>query len=254
MTTPFRRHQERVRQEQQQAAARAAIESADAEAVTELTTTAEGFETLCMSLEQDRVLLSGQSLEEKVAFKAERYPVYMEHVAEYRKQGDVYANPVLVEMMIWCFDLLIARHPAGNAVQFKELALQCIAEGQKLPERFTSKNVATFVADAVLQWAQQQVKLQHSPEPMFSDVFALLPDWPVPQPVRMKYHKLAGQLASDAEQWETAYVQLTKADMLGTPQHPAKITTLKKKVVKELEKQGKDLPSVDDDSKDADTE
>ena len=202
------------------------------------------------------MLLSGKSLEEKVAFKAERFPVYMEHVAEYLKQSEVYANPILVEMMIWCFDLLIAGHAAGNAVQFKELALQCVSEGQKLPERFTSKNVATFVADAVMQWTQNQVKLQHSPEPLFSDVFALLPDWPVPQAVRMKYHKLAGQLASDAEQWETAYVELTKADMLSSPKHPAKVTTLKKQVVKELEKQGIALPSVqkENDSTDADTE
>jgi len=254
MTTPFRRHQERVRQQQLQEAARAAVEAADVDAVTELTTTAEGFETLCMSLEQDLTLLSGKSLEEKAAFKAERFPVYMEHVSEYQNLGEVYANPILVEMLIWSFDLLMAGNPAGNAVQFEGLALQCIAEGQKLPERFTSKNIATFVADAVLQWAQLQLKTDHSPEPLFSDIFNRLENWPVPQVVRMKYHKLAGQMDVSAEKWESAYVQLCKADLLSTAKAPAKVTTLKNQVVKELEKQGIDLPSISSDSADADKE
>jgi len=254
MTTPARLWAERKRKEREQAKTRAAIESADAEAVNELTTTASGFESLCMNLEQDLVLLSGKSLEEKAAIKAERFAIYMEHVETYKAQGDVYANPILVEMMIWCFDLLVAGHTAGNAVLFKELALQCVEEGQRLPPRFTTKNIATFIADAVMQWAQQQVKLSHSPEPLFSEIAALITDWPVPQAVKMKYHKLAGQLATDNGEWEAAFVQLTKADLLGTPKHPAKVTTLKKQVVKELEKQGIPLPSVDNDSTDADTE
>jgi len=256
MTTPARLWAERKRNEREQAQTRAAIESADAKAVTELTTTATGFESLCMNLEQDLVLLSGKSLEEKAALKSERFKVYMAHVIEYMNQGEVYANPVLVEMMIWCFDLLMAKHPAGNAVLFEKLAMQCVDEGQKLPARFTSKNIATFVADSVMQWALQQVKLKHSPDPLFTKVFNALPTWTVPQAVLMKYHKLAGQLATDKGEWEAAFVQLTKADLLSTPKHPAKVTTLKKQVVKELEleKQGIPLPSVDNDSKEADTE
>lgn len=242
--TPFQKHKQREEQKRRQQEARAAIEQADAAAVTDLSVTPEGFETLVMNLEQDLVLLSGKSLEEKAALKAQRYPMYMEHVNAYRNQGEVYANPILVEMLIWSFDLLMAGHELGNAVEFQQLAKLCIEQGQKLPERFTSKNLPTFVADAVMSWANQQLKLQHSPQPLFNNVFEQLAEWPVPQAVRMKYHKMAGQLASDAGEWETAYVQLTHADMLGSVKHPAKVTTLKKKVIKELEKQGVELPAV----------
>lgn len=242
--TPFQRNKQRIEQQMRQQQARDAIENADAKAVTDLTVTPEGFEMLCMNLEQDLVILSGKSLEEKAELKAQRFPVYVEHVNAYIDQGDTFANPILVEMMIWSFDLLMSSHALGNAVQFQQLANTCIEQGQQLPDRFTSKNIATFVADSVMSWAKQQIQLQHSPQPLFNDVFNQLQKWPVPQTVRMKYHKVAGQLASDEGEWEAAYTELTRADMLGTTKHPAKVTTLKGKVIKELEKLGKELPAV----------
>ena len=88
-----------------------------------MTTTPEGFEALCMAMEQDAHALHGLPVEQKAAFKAERLPGYLEHVAEYENAGDVYANPVLVESMIWSADLLLDGHPAANAPLFERLAL-----------------------------------------------------------------------------------------------------------------------------------
>lgn len=244
MTTPFQKHKQNAAKKLREQQARDAIEAADAQAVTDLSVTPEGFETLVMNLEQDLVLLSGKSFEQKIELKAQRFNVYLEHVNAYCEQGEIYANPILVEMMIWSFDLLEAEHQLGNAVQFEALAKICIEQGQKLPERFTSKNLTTFVADAVMAWAKKQIQQQHSPQPLFNNVMQQLAQWPVPKVVRMKYHKMAGQLAADAKEWEIAYVLLTQADMLTTPKHPAKVTTLKNKAIKELEKLGVELPAV----------
>ncbi|MDP2548891.1 phage terminase small subunit [Oceanobacter sp. 4_MG-2023] len=241
--SPARAWAARKQREKQQAAAKAAVESADPGAVTELTTTAEGFEALCMAMSQDVLWLHGKTLTEKQEFKVERLPGYMEHVQEYMASGDVYANPVIVETMIWLADLLQDGHPASNAVEFEKIALLCVSQGQKMPERFKS-SLPTFVADAVHAWASHQIKLNHSPQPLFGNIFNQLHNWPVPRGVIMKYHKLAGQLATDAGEWKTAYILLTKADMLGTPKHPAKVTTIKKEVVKNLEKLGIQLPAV----------
>ncbi|WP_221800533.1 phage terminase small subunit [Oceanobacter mangrovi] len=241
MSTPYRRHQERVRQQQQAEAARAAI--AEKRAPEPLADVAATMAAIDVNLDADLARISNTPQPARAALKADLLKGYMPSVRKYLDADEVYANQALVMCMIWGFDLLEEQHPAGDIVATMELATAAVEQGQKMPQRF-NRDLPTFVADAVRLWAEQQIKLGHSPEPAFSQVFAKLEHWPVPKPVLMKYHKVAANIALDASDWERAYTLLLKADLLSTPKHPAKVSTKLALAKKELEKQGKALPSV----------
>jgi hypothetical protein len=122
--------------------------------------------------------------------------------------GLVMPNRVLVQVMVWLFD----------TEQFEDglaLADFAIGQGQEMPERFKRRDVQTFVADAVIDWAYAEYNAQRSPEPYLSDLLPRVDgEWELTEQIPSKYHKLIGMRAMEAEQWETALQHLERSTEL----------------------------------------
>ncbi|MGP3790284.1 phage terminase small subunit [Pseudomonas sp. B392_1p] len=137
----------------------------------------------------------------------ELLPKYLDYVQRYRDSGLNYPNPVLMQVLVWLFD----------TVQFEaglELALFAMGQGQKLPERFT-RDVPTFVADAVIEWAEAEHKAGRSPEPYVSNLLPLVDgEWELFERIPARYHKLLGLLAMEREDWAEAIERFDRAENL----------------------------------------
>lgn len=129
--------------------------------------------------------------------RSELLPKYLPYVERYRESGLNLPNRVLVTVMIWLFDT--AQFDAGY-----ELAQFAMDQGQQMPERF-KRDIPTFVADAVIEWAFEQHGAGRSPEPYLSDLLPRVDgEWNLPEQIPSKYHKLIGIRAKEDGQWETA--------------------------------------------------
>jgi hypothetical protein len=113
-----------------------------------------------------------------------------------------------VQVMVWLFD----------TAQFDdalELADFLIEQGQQMPERFKRRDIQTFVADAVCEWAYAEYKANRSPEPYLSDLLPLVDGkWQLTEQIPSKYHKLIGIRALEAGQLETALKHLERSTEL----------------------------------------
>ncbi|MNJ69640.1 Phage small terminase subunit [compost metagenome] len=84
-----------------------------------------------------------------------------------------------------------------------------------MPERFKRRDIQTFVADAVSEWAYAEYQADRSPEPYLSNLLPRVDgEWDLPEQIPSKYHKLIGMRAMDAEQWETALLHLERSTEL----------------------------------------
>lgn len=211
------------------------IQEASQETITATATEYDQFQLLLDSLDKDVARLHGLGIEEKNRIRSEELiPKYLPYCKEYMlkvEDGEQpYKNPVLVQVVIWLFDI-------GEIHAALQWAYFAIEQKQPLPERFKRKDLNTFVADAVLEWCEQQENSGGSIEPYFSQVFQRLIDdnWPMPDALRSKYFKKAGDLARDKGESQQAlehYNRAVKLDPKG-----AKCKTRIAGVKKELEKQ-----------------
>ena len=149
------------------------------------------------------------NLASKQALKREELlPKYQEYVQRYCESGMNFPNRVLVQVMVWLFD----------TVQFEdglELADFAIAQGQQMPERFKRRDIQTFVADVVSDWAYAEYNANRSPEPYLSDLLPRVDgEWDLTEQIPSKYHKLIGMRAQDAQEWETAIKHLERSTEL----------------------------------------
>lgn len=162
------------------------------------------------SLDQDLQRLSDiKGLAGRQALKREELlPKYQDFIQRYMDSGLVMPNRVLVQVMVWLFD----------TEQFEDglaLADFAIGQGQEMPERFKRRDVQTFVADAVIDWAYAEYNAQRSPEPYLSDLLPRVDgEWELTEQIPSKYHKLIGMRAMEAEQWETALQHLERSTEL----------------------------------------
>lgn len=139
--------------------------------------------------------------------RSELLPKYLPYVQRYRESGLNLKNRVLVTVMIWLFDT--AQFDAGH-----ELAQFAMEQGQQMPERF-KRDIPTFVADAVVEWAFAQHGAGRSPEPYLSDLLPRVDgEWALPEQIPSKYHKLLGMRAMLDEQWDTALFHLERSTEL----------------------------------------
>lgn len=147
------------------------------------------------------------SLELRQQLKREELlPKYRDYVRRYRESGLNYPNPVLMQVLVWLFD----------TEQFEEgleLALFAIEQGQNLPERF-KRDVPTFVADQVIEWAEAEHKAGRSPEPYVSNLLPLVEAWKLFERIPARYHKLLGLLAMEREDWAEAIARFDAAEAL----------------------------------------
>ncbi|WP_065257749.1 phage terminase small subunit [Pseudomonas bananamidigenes] len=191
------------------AAAAAPLAYSPAEALSSPANAKKHLLLMEASLNEDLKRLSDlKNLASKQTLKrTELLPKYQDFIQRYMDSGLVMQNPVLVQVMVWLFD----------TEQFEdglELADFAIKQGQEMPERF-KRNVQTFVADAVIEWAFREYNAQRSPEPYLSDLLPCVDgEWDLPEQIPSKYHKLIGMRAMEAEQWETALKHLERSTEL----------------------------------------
>ncbi|MNH07711.1 Phage small terminase subunit [compost metagenome] len=176
-------------------------------------------------------LASKQSLK-----RDELLPKYQEYVQRYCESGLNFPNRVVVQVMVWLFD----------TAQFDdalELADFLIEQGQQMPERFKRRDIQTFVADAVIDWAYAEYNATRSPEPYLSDLLPRVDgEWDLTEQIPSKYHKLIGMRAIEAKQWETALKHLERSTELYAQ---AGNNTRIKEVRRALEKQAAANPATE---------
>lgn len=137
----------------------------------------------------------------------ELLPKYLDYVRRYRESGLNHANPVLMQVLVWLFDT--AQFDVGL-----ELADFAIEQGQQLPERF-KRDVPTFVADELIEWAEAEHKAGRSPEPYVSNLLPRVDgEWELFERIPARYHKLLGVLAMEQQDWATAISHFNRATEL----------------------------------------
>lgn len=192
------------------AAAAAPLAYSPAEALSSPANAKKHLLLMEASLDQDLQRLSDiKGLAGRQALKREELlPKYQDFIQRYMDSGLVMPNRVLVQVMVWLFD----------TEQFEDglaLADFAIGQGQEMPERFKRRDVQTFVADAVIDWAYAEYNAQRSPEPYLSDLLPRVDgEWELTDQIPSKYHKLIGMRAMEAEQWETALQHLERSTEL----------------------------------------
>lgn len=162
------------------------------------------------SLDADLVRLKAiPSLAGKQDLKrTELLPKYQEYIQRYIESGQVMQNRVLVQVMVWLFDTT----QFDDALELAEIAM---VQGQLMPERFKRRDIQTFVADAVGDWAYAEYDAGRSPEPYLSDLLPRVDgEWNLPEQIPSKFHKLIGMRAMDGEQWAVALKHLERATEL----------------------------------------
>lgn len=137
----------------------------------------------------------------------ELLPKYLDYVQRYRDSGLSFPNPVMMQVLVWLFDT--AQFDAGL-----ELASFAMEQEQELPARF-KRNVQTFVADEVIDWAEAEYKAKRSPEPYLSNLLPQVDgEWQLYERIPARYHKVLGILAMDRRDWPVAINHLERATQL----------------------------------------
>ena len=153
------------------------------------------FDLLLSSLDNDLRRLGAlpQGSSRNKVKAEELIPQYLPHLVKYQANGDSYANPVLVQVMIWLFDI-------GDIEPALRLACLAAEQKQQLPERFTRREIATFAADATLEWAKGQLNQKQAIEPHFSGVLYLIESgkWQIHDAIQVKFLRLKVDLVKDS--------------------------------------------------------
>jgi hypothetical protein len=154
------------------------------------------FEVVVSSVHQDAKSLANTASGERDKKRKTLIDRYIGHVENYIDKGLEFANPVLVYMIIWLIDL----GRIGDALKFGVIAVN----QKQMPPQQWRRNLPTFIADSVCDWAQSEFDNDRSVEPYFTDAFKLLDQWPVPDAVVLKFTKLAGDIEFKNENYEGA--------------------------------------------------
>ncbi|MFP6364651.1 phage terminase small subunit [Pseudomonas aeruginosa] len=205
-------HKRRVLAQGQAVAAVASAKPAPYSADTALASPANAQKHLRLmeqSLQVDLERIGGiNSREQRQVLKRdELLPKYMDYVQRYRDSGLSFPNPVLVYVLIWLFD-------TAQFTKGLELADFAMSQGQALPDRF-NRDIPTFVADEVIEWAEAEYKAHRSPEPYVSNLLPRVDgEWLLFERIPARYHKQLGLLAMDRKDWAAAIVHFERAEAL----------------------------------------
>ncbi|WP_448125827.1 phage terminase small subunit [Pseudomonas veronii] len=192
------------------AAASAALPYSPAEALSSPANARKHLLLQEAALDQDLERISAiNGLAGRQALKREELlPKYQEYVQRYCESGLNFPNRVAVQVMVWLFDTV----QLDDALELADFLME---QGQEMPERFKRRDIQTFVADAVCEWAYAEYNAGRSPEPYLSDLLPLVDGkWNLTEQIPSKYHKLVGMRAMEAEQWEAALKHLERSTEL----------------------------------------
>lgn len=109
------------------------------------------------------------AIEDKQALKRELLPNYVPFVQAYVDDGHNYPNDVAVQVVVWLFDV----NDIDNALK---IGMYLVATGNSdLPPKF-SRNLPTFIADAIYDWANDELKAEQTASPYLDDLVAFMDD------------------------------------------------------------------------------
>jgi tetratricopeptide (TPR) repeat protein len=196
MTSPARRHFERV--SAAQAAADAGIQPMQGEA----------FELMQAALFEDyRRLKSTQSMEKKADIKREILPNYAEYVAGVLEAGQGAQDDVLMRVMLWRID-------AGDLGGAIAIARYAVKHGLTPPDQFergTAAIIAEEVADQALKQLDEEGTDATPLQAQLKEVETLTADADMHDQIRAKLHKALGYACRATGQLEDAQVNLERA-------------------------------------------
>lgn len=188
MTSPAWRYKQQCERMAEVERLRRAAAIGERETLASMAEDTAKYELLMAGVAADRKRISEKPQgAERLPLKREACAVYTPFVNKYISTGKTYRNEVLVQVMIWRFDL----GEINEAVRLAEIA---IAQKQPMPERFSS-TTPVFVADAVLDWSNTQRQNGGAVSPYFDFVFDNLDTWPLHDVQKAKYCKFAAELA-----------------------------------------------------------
>lgn len=174
--SPAQRHNQRIAMQQQQAR------------LEEVNTTAS-LHLQMQEIDEDVALLrSLPTTADRVEMKRDvLLPKWLPTVESYLELGKVYANPVFAYCVIWLFDV----GQYDQALDWAEIAIE---QEQATPENIRSRFPA-FVADQMLDWAEQASQAGEDLEPYFSRTFENVTQrWRLHEEITAKWFKFAGLL------------------------------------------------------------
>lgn len=225
MTSPAWRHRKAVLQEQDAAAAKAALERKDEKTIQKLTSDKARFELLLTALENDcnriSALPKGGA---RTELKRELLKTWLPVINAYLAGSEIYQNIALTQVMVWCFD-------TGDINEALRLADAAIEQQQPMPERY-KRNVKTYVADAFLDWVREQQVNGGAIEPYFSRMYDLAMSWSIHDDIKLKYVRLAALQAKDAGDPEKALELCKQAEAIDA--RKAQVKTLKAELNKAI--------------------
>jgi hypothetical protein len=146
-------------------------------------------------------------MEDKQAAKKTMMDVYAPFVWDYVAQGHNYPNDVAVQYMIWLFDVSVTQEEMTAALN---LALYLMPH-QQMPDKFTRRDIQTFVCDAVYDWAKTQLDNDVTALPLLDDVVVRLDGWRLSPPVQSKVLVIAAKHHNKAENFKTVVEYCEKA-------------------------------------------
>lgn len=193
-----------------QVATAAALPYSPGEALSSPANARKHLKLMEASLDEDLARLKAiPSLAGKQDLKrTELLPKYQDYIQRYIQSGQVMQNRVLVQVVVWLFDT----NQFDDALELAEIAM---TQGQLMPERFKRRDIQTFVADAVGDWAYAEYDAGRSPEPYLSNLLPRVDgEWSLPEQIPSKFHKLIGIRAMDDQQWAVALKHLERATEL----------------------------------------
>lgn len=194
--SPAQRHSQRIAVKQQLAR-------------LEAVNTAKSLHIQLQEIEEDVAILRSLPMTaDRVEMKRTKLlPKWMPTVESYLELGKAYANPVFAWCVIWLFDV-------GDYDQALDWADIAIEQGQETPGNIKSRFPA-FVADQMLEWAEQASQAGEDLEPYFSRTFENVTQrWRLHEKITAKWFKFAGLLLLRDESGETRAAAVDNVETL----------------------------------------
>ena len=166
----------------------------------------------------------------------ELLPKYLDYVQRYLDSKLIFPNPVMMQVLVWLFDT----QQFTTGLQLADLAM---LQEQELPFK---RNVQTFVADEVIEWAYAEYEVGRTPEPYVSDLLHLVDgEWQLFERIPARYHKLLGIIAIDLEDWPIAIAHFERAIELYPEIRVATRLDAARKALKKAELAAADKPPTE---------
>jgi hypothetical protein len=191
-------------------------------------------------------LKSLQNIDDKVKAKRKMLDQYLSFVDTYIEKEHKYPNNVLVWVMTWLFDTL-------DIERGLTLALHLIEQDVHVMPSDFNRDMKTFVCDAIYDWANAQLKAEHTASPYLDDLVAVMERdaWEVHDLEKIKLFSMQAKHAMLQADYQAVVTLCEKAESINKKK--AGVKTLKANAEKKLKAQKEAAFDADADTTDAGT-